>query len=314
LMARDTSAPTSELERYTTLCNGARLPTDTQDAALNVLHDLIAQLSLMGIPFIIGDRPVDTPADIAIIRHEIEDIIFKQKEEIYAREQANQWEEISAYIDLIASRRDRRRIDEETEIIIPRSETPAYLEWALWRAFLAIDSLVNKPYEARRFKIDQDFLPVGTAPGNGPDLIMEFRDFVIVIEVTLTESSRQEAAEGEPVRRHIADLMNLYAEANKKPVYGLFIANNIDSNTAETFRIGVWYSRNDERMHLHIVPLTIVQFNSFFKALFTTNNITPEAVINLMNDCERYRAGCEAPEWKNMISQIVEHTVSAMVS
>ena len=314
LMARDTSTPATELERYTTLCNGAELPTDTQDAALNVLHDLIAQLSQMGIPFVLGDRPVDTPADIAVIRHEIEDIISKQKEEIYAREQAGQWEEIAAYIDLIASRRDRRRIDEETEIVIPRSEAPAYLEWTLWRAFLAIDSLENKPYEARRFKIDQDFLPVGTAPGNGPDLIMEFRDFVIVIEVTLTESSRQEAAEGEPVRRHVADLMNLYSETNGKPVYGLFIANNIDSNTAETFRIGVWYSRNDDKMHLHIIPITISQFNAFFRALFTSNNVRPEAVINLRNDCEQYRAGCEAPDWKNMISQTVERTVSVMVA
>ncbi len=313
LMARDTSAPASELERYTTLCNGAQLPTDTQDAALNVLHDLISQLSQMEIPFTLGDRPVDTPADIAIIRHEIEDIIFKQKEEMYARKQASQWEEIATYIDLIASRRDRRRIDEETEIVIPRSETPAYLEWTLWRAFLAIDSLVNKPYESRRFKVDQDFLPVGTAPGNGPDLIMEFRDFVIVIEVTLTESSRQEAAEGEPVRRHVADLMNQYAETNGKPVYGLFIANNIDSNTAETFRIGAWYSRSDERMSLQIIPITISQFNSFFKALFTTNNATPEAVIGLMNDCEQYRAGREAPEWKNMISQTVDQTISEMV-
>jgi hypothetical protein len=314
LMARDTSVPTSELERYTTLCNGAQLPTDTQGAALDVLHNLIAQLSQMGIPFVLGDRPVDTPADIAIIRHEIEDIIFKQKEEIYAREQASQWEEIANYIDLIASRRDRRRIDEETEIVIPRSESPAYLEWTLWRAFLAIDSLENKPYEARRFRVDQDFLPVGTAPGNGPDLIMEFRDFVIVIEVTLTESSRQEAAEGEPVRRHVADLMNQYAEANGKPVYGLFIANNIDSNTAETFRIGVWYSRSDEMVHLHIVPLTISQFNSFFRALFTTNNVSPEAVINLMNDCEQHRADCKAPEWKNMINQTVERTVNEMVA
>jgi hypothetical protein len=311
LMARDTSAPANELERYTTLCNGAKLPTDTQDTALNVLHDSIAQLTQMGIPFVLGNRPVNTPADIAIIRHEIEDIISKQKEEIYARDQASQWEEIATYIDLIASRRDRRRIDEETEIVIPRSETPAYLEWTLWRAFLAIDSLENKPYEARRFKIDQDFLPVSTAPGNGPDLIMEFHDFVIAIEVTLTESSRQEATEGEPVRRHVADLINQHAG---KPVYGLFIANNIDSNTAETFRIGVWYSRSDEKLHLNIVPITISQFSMFFKALFTTNNVSPEAVINLMNDCEQYRAGCEAPDWKNMINQTVEHTISAMVA
>lgn len=80
---------------------------------------------------------------------------------------------------------------------MPQAEAPAYFEWVLWRAFLAINSLANKPYEARRFKIDQDFLPVGTAPGNGPDLIFEFHDFVIVVEVTLTDNSRQEAAEGE---------------------------------------------------------------------------------------------------------------------
>ena len=311
-MARDTEAPINELDRYIKLCNGAQLPTDSQDAALNILHDLMAQLSQMGISFILKDRPLNTPADIAIVRHEIEDIISKQKEEIYAREQANQWEEIATYIDLLSSRKARRRINEDTEIIIPKSETPAYLEWTLWRAFLAIDSLENKPYEARRFKVDQDFLPVGTAPGNGPDLIMEFRDFVIVIEVTLTENSRQEAAEGEPVRRHVADLMNQYAEINGKTVYGLFIANNIDSNTAETFRIGVWYSRTDQKMKLNIIPLTILQFNSFFRALFTTNNISPNAIISLLNDCEQYREDCEAPEWKNMINQTVERTVSSM--
>lgn len=314
LVARNMATPESERERYLTLCNGAQLPTDTQDGALDVLRDLTSQLSQMGIPFVLGDRPVNTPGDIAIIRHEIEDIISRQKEERYATEQAGQWQEIAAYIDLIASRRERRRIDEETEIVIPRSEAPAYLEWTLWRAFLAIDSLVNRPYEARRFKIDQDFLPVGTAPGNGPDLIMEFEDFVIVIEVTLTESSRQEAAEGEPVRRHVADLMSRYAETNGKPVYGLFIANNIDSNTAETFRIGVWYSRTDERMSLHIIPITVSQFSDFFKALFSTNNVSPEAVINLMNECEQYRAGSEAPEWKVMIGQTIERIVFAMTT
>src|SRR5260363_162151 len=121
----------------------------------------------------------------------------------------------------------------------------------LWRAFLAINSLLNKPFDARRFKIAQDFLPVCTAPGNGPALLFEFDDYVIAVEVTLTDNSRQEASEGEPVRRHVADLAVHYAECPGKPVYGLFIANRIDSNTAETFRIGVWYTRNDVKMQLN---------------------------------------------------------------
>ena len=61
-----------------------------------------------------------------------------------------------------------------------------------------------------------------------------FEDAVVVVEVTLTSSSRQEAAEGEPVRRHVA----LYAEENTtgKDVYGLFIAPRVDTNTAHTFQ------------------------------------------------------------------------------
>lgn len=114
--------------------------------------------------------------------------------------------------------------------------------------------------------------------------------------------------EGEPVRRHVADLM----QQNHKPVYGLFIANRVDSNTAETFRIGVWYTRDDNRLDLHIVPFTLTQFENFFKSLFASNKVTPKAVISLMNECESYRKECEAPEWKSQIETIVSQSISAM--
>lgn len=65
-------------------------------------------------------------------------------------------------MELLITRRPRMQLGEE-EIRCPQSEAPAYFEWALWRAFLAINHLQNKPYEARKFNIDQDFMPVGTA-------------------------------------------------------------------------------------------------------------------------------------------------------
>lgn len=289
------------LDLYRSLCNGTMLPTDNADIAYQVLEDLMRQIQNYGIEYSIEGRQLDTPARINQVRYEIEELIAEAREEVYAQEQANQWQEIAAYMDLIAARRDRMRLGEEVEISVPRAEAPAYLEWSLWRAFLAIDTLVNKPYKVRRFKIDQDFMPVSTAPGNGPDLIAEFDDCVIAIEVTLSESSRQEAMEGEPVRRHVADLVLKY----EKPVYGLFIANRVDSNTAETFRIGVWYTQDDSRLNLHIVPFTLTQFNAFFKSIFSTGNAAPQAVISLIAECETYRDKCEAPQWKEFISQIV---------
>ena len=314
-LIQDTRLPDSVYSYLVTLCKGATLPTDNKDSALAVLDDLLYQLNKRGIPFDITGKPTETPADIAIIRHQIEGILSERNEEEYATQQADQWEEIAAYMGLIMSRhRGKKTLLNGDEIEVPQSEAPAYFEWVLWRAFLAINSLANKPYDARRFKIDQDFLPVGTAPGNGPDLIFEFDDFVIVVEVTLTDNSRQEAAEGEPVRRHVADLVSHYAAQSGKSVYGLFIANRIDSNTAETFRIGGWFTRTDEKMRLDIIPLTLEQFKVFFEALFMSGRVEVVLIRELLDLCGGLRAAHEAPAWKHEIGQTINHKIVAIMN
>ncbi len=312
-LTAETGVPESDRAYFITLCNGAALPTDNQDSALAVLADLLQQLRRRGIPFDVGGKPTDTPADIEIIRHQIEALLAEANEEAYAAQQAAVWEEIAAYMELIITRRNRKTLSNGEEIEVPQAEAPAYFEWVLWRAFLAINSLANKPYEARRFKIDQDFLPVGTAPGNGPDLIFEFDDFVLVVEVTLTANSRQEAAEGEPVRRHVADLVAFYQEQSGKPVYGLFIANRIDSNTAETFRIGIWYTNTDEKMRLDIIPITLAQFKDVFEALFASGQVDVALIRELLEQCGSLRPTHEAPAWKREIADVVQRTVDQLL-
>ena len=313
-LIQDTGIPDSDRSYFITLCNGAKLPTDNKDSALAVLDDLLQQLEKRGIPFDATGKQTDTPADIAIIRHQIEGILSEKNEEEYATRQAVEWEEIAAYMELIITRKGKKTLSNGEEIEVPQAEAPAYFEWVLWRAFLAINSLANQPYEARRFKIDQDFLPVGTAPGNGPDLIFEFHDFVIVVEVTLTDNSRQEAAEGEPVRRHVADLVSHYGAQSGKPVYGLFIANRIDSNTAETFRIGVWFTRTDDKMRLDIIPVTLVQFKAFFEALFTSGRVEVGLIRELLDLCGGLRPAHEAPAWKHEIQQTFNHRIAAITA
>lgn len=312
-LVQDTAIPDSDRSYFLTLCNGASLPTDNKDSALVVLDDLLQQLSKRDIPFDMAGKPTNTPADIAIIRHQIEGLLSERNEEEYAFRQAEEWEEIAAYMELIISRKSKMTLSNDEEIEVPQAEAPAYFEWVLWRAFLAINSLVNKPYNARRFKIDQDFLPVGTAPGNGPDLIFEFDDFVIVVEVTLTDNSRQEAVEGEPVRRHVADLVSYYEAQSGKPVYGLFIANRIDSNTAETFRIGVWFTRTDDRMRLDIIPVTLAQFKAFFEALFMSGRVEVGLIRELLDLCGGLRPAHEAPTWKIEIEQTINHQISGLL-
>lgn len=293
-------------DRLMRLCNGAPLPTDNQDTATKVLNDLMAELNYYGIDYVMPDIPLDSAKNINLVRNALKRNIDRFKEEQYALRQAEEWQEIYEYMNLLIVNNGREKeLGDDYSIKVPKSEAAAYLEWVLWRAFLAIDHTTNKPYEARGFNIDQDYLPVGTAPGGGPDMIFEFENYKIVIEVTMSTNSRQEAMEGEPVRRHVADLV---MESNK-PVYGVFIANKIDSNTAETFRIGAWYNQKDERLALKIVPFTLEQFSQYFRYMFMTRNNTPVQFLSLFDKCFAAKEAKEGPEWKKAIGEIVSASI-----
>ena len=295
-------------DRLKRLCNGAPLPTDNQDMASKVLSDMIAELDHYKIAYEMPDIPLDSAKNINLVRNALKKNIDRYKEEQYAVRQADEWQEIYEYMNLlIINNGKEKELGEDYSIKVPRSEAAAYLEWIVWRAFLAIDHTVNKPYEARGFNIDQDYLPVGTAPGGGPDMIFEFEDCYIVIEVTMSTNARQEAMEGEPVRRHVADLVM----ESTKPVYGVFIANKIDSNTAETFRIGVWYNQKDERLALKIVPYTLEQFSTYFKYMFESKKNTPTQFLKLFNDCFISKEANDGPGWKREINRIVSQSIRA---
>lgn len=300
-LAKSTANDKPLIEEYHILCNGAPLPTDNEDIAKSVLNDLMRQMKERRIAFDISDLPLDTPAEINIARRRLESIIAQTDEIQYAQAQCDQWKEISDYMTLLIKGGGKTVYDEDNAIEVPKDETPAYLEWTLWRATLAIDHLVNMPYEVRGFKLDSDFMPVSAAGGGKGDLYCEFEDFTILTEVTMSTSSRQEAMEGEPVRRHVSDAVLKY----DKPVYGMFIAVRIDTNTAETFRHGIWYAKDDVKQRLNIVPLTLAQFQKYFVAMFDANKANPETVRDLLIECESQRDTLEAPLWKKYIDRSV---------
>ena len=309
-LAKATASAVPIMEQYKTLCNGAPLPTDNADIAKSLLDDLIKQMRERHILFDISDLPLSTAAEINIARQRLENILAQTDEIQYANDQCNQWQEIRDYMTLLIRGGGKLVYDEDNAIEVPKDETPAYLEWTLWRAALAIDHMVNKPYEVRGFKLDSDFMPVSAAGGGKGDLYCEFNDFTILTEVTMSTSSRQEAMEGEPVRRHVSDAVLKY----DKPVYGMFIAVRIDTNTAETFRHGIWYAKGDVKQRLDIVPLTLAQFQKYFIAMFEAEKANPEQLRDLILKCESRRDILEAPAWKQYIDATVSDKAAEIIS
>ena len=305
-LAEDLTTKETLLSRLKKLYAGPSLPTDEESIARMILEGLEQRLKSKGIPCAINHATLKSAADINNARHKIEELLSQNEEEIYAKDQKNRWSEIADYMELVIKRGGKKVYNDDTEINVPKEEASAYFEWCLWRAFLAMNTLKNKPYSVRRFKIDQDFLPIGTAPGNGPDLIAEYGSCAVVIEVTLSDSSRQEAMEGEPVRRHVSDVGLQLG----KPTYGLFIANHIDTNTAETFRSGTWYTKEDVKTRLNIVPLTLKQFKEYFVSMFSTGSHSNGEIIDVLKGCVAERDTCDAPSWKEKIATSLNAVIS----
>ena len=163
----------------------------------------IAQLKKNHVYYDLGDRPVSTVPEINAARLHLEELWQKTDEINYAAKQPEQWQEISDYMTLLIKGGGKKidDADEDNGIEVPKDETPAYLEWVLWRAALAFGNLVNHPSDMRGFRLDSDFLPVSAAGGGQGDLYCEYDKFTILTEVTMSTGSRQESMEGEPVRR-----------------------------------------------------------------------------------------------------------------
>ncbi len=309
-LAKSTANEEPIIREYQKLCNGAPLPTDDKDTAKILLDDLMKRMRERHIVFHISDLPLSNSTEINIARQRLENILAQTDEISYAKEQCNQWREIADYMSLLIKGGGKIVYDDDNAIEIPKEETPAYLEWVLWRAALAMGQIVNQPYEVRGFRLDSDFFPVSAAGGGKGDLYWEYEDFVILTEVTMSTSSKQEAMEGEPVRRHVSDAVLKY----DKPVYGMFIAIKIDTNTAETFRHGIWYAKNDRKQRLDIVPLTLEQFRKFFVAMFKAERTTPDRLQELLEKCEEKRDLFDAPSWKGYISSVIEEKVKLFLS
>lgn len=305
-IAKTTVGSKSLFEAKKTLTNGATLPSDDLATAKELLSSVEKMARDQCVYYDISDLDLDDTVAVNIARHRVEEALQLTNEIAYADSQRHQWQEIAEYMRLIEKGGGvSGEEDEDSRIEVPKDELPAYLEWILWRAELAIDHMITEPNEVRGFKIDSDFLPVSTAGGGRGDLYCEYQDFMLVTEVSMSTSSKQEAMEGEPVRRHVSDAI----DNSNFPVYGLFIATKIDTNTAETFRHGVWYDKQDSKRRLDIVPLTLAQFREHFVAMFESGNPNPEKLKDLILECAIRRDVLNGPEWKLYIERTVQNRI-----
>ncbi len=135
---------------------------------------------------------------------------------------------------------------------------PVALEFNTFKAFLSLnDALEVKP----NYPLGDDGEPISTAPGGGTDLLCEYEQFVLSVEVTMSTGRSQWVMEGQPVQRHLRDI----EDSTNKPAYSLFLAPKLHPDTVETFWIANVHGYQGKAQR--IVPLEFESWQTLLKAL-----------------------------------------------
>jgi len=152
-----------------------------------------------------------------------ETLTLQQLKDVFNDELQNRKEQIIS--EQVAAIKDYRLFEEINttfDQILDNSlyDTPLMLEWNTWRAM----TMLNGGSISANLKFDDFGNPMSTAQGNVADIICDFGDFGLTVEVTMQGGQRQYETEGEPVTRHLAKVKR---ETNR-PAYCLFIAPTIN--------------------------------------------------------------------------------------
>lgn len=179
---------------------------------------------------------------------------------------------------------------------------PLMLEWNTWRAMTMLDGgNINA-----NLHFDDFGQPMSTAQGNMADIVCDYGDYMLSVEVSMASGQKQYEMEGEPVSRHLGKLK----KTTNKPAYALFIAPTINDACISHF-----YTLHHLNIIFYggpavIVPLPLERFQRMLEDSYNAN-YTPnpthikrfferskELAMNLNNEKEWYQAITqEAMQW-----------------
>ena len=154
-------------------------------------------------------------------------------------------------------------------------DKPLQYEYNFFRAFAFIGNFV-KIIPSLNF--DEDTNPLNTT-SNKPDLIIEYKDFILVVEVTLSSGQRQYESEGAPVFRHVGKCQI----ENNKPVFGLFIAEKLDINMPVEFLSRAQVKTKIYDGKVRILPMARSDFITLFSKIYE-DKLDNKYLFKLFND------------------------------
>lgn len=176
-------------------------------------------------------------------------------------------------------------------------DAPLMLEWNTWRAMTMLDGGDIKA----NLKLDDKGQPMSTAAGNMSDIVCDYGDFGLAVEVTMQSGQKQYEMEGEPVSRHLARLK----KETGKEAYCLFIAPKINESC-----IAYFYALHTMNIAFYggksvIVPLELDVFINMVEQSCRAGYVpNPQQVRSIFEySMEQAKISADENEWYEKIKE-----------
>jgi len=203
----------------------------------------------------------------------------------------------------------------------PYLEVNLLLEWAIYRAFWALQGRIPKGFgPILNFDGSE---PIHTSSGLQPDLLVDFENYYLIVESTISSGPRQYDTEAEPVIRHIArSIQENKEKGDSRPVYSFFIARDLNPNVIEYFFVYHTFHKHPlAREYITVVPLTVSQLSSMFEIL-VREDAPKEKIFGVFEEIQKIKGRrmckeCRVPNldtnswYKQVLKIIAEHGLLA---
>ena len=254
--------------QYLGSLNEPGMSSTSKEAMSQLLNDLLDAGNFFAsdkAQIMSGFEDLSNGVDRAVLCRSIE----SEQRSINVRERAaslvRNREEVSDQVNAVFA----EIVDRSAEII----DRPLMLEWNTWRALTVLNDAVAV---TGNFRTDVEGNPLGHAAGNQADIVVEYEDFWLAVEVTLQSGARQHETESESITRHVGLLQaKRKQEGDSRPVFGLFIAPKVNETVVNYILVT---SKMNSRVYegpVRIVPIELNSFQAFIsknKTLTSTSS------------------------------------------
>ena len=188
-------------------------------------------------------------------------------------------DKLLSLLELFSDRKNDAKIKNEVN---PSATVPTIYEYLIGIAWYYLSNKNFDLYASFNMTLNADFEPEMHAAGGDGDIVINYSNVSIMLEVTLMNKTAQKKGEREPVLRHS---LNNKAKHMEIDTLTFFIADELDYNTINIWRAVAAVplrSTNSGGVDINgviIMPLTLGNIISFIR-----KNVSMEKIINSVKD------------------------------